>query len=201
MSQGRPRNFDIEDAFVKAEQCFCELGYEGASLSKLTKAMGINSPSLYSAFGDKESLFIAILDRHVAPSVEFMNSVLDDPNHNTLEAFVALINIIVDCQLNSAEKHGCLIANSSIYLGEQYPKISQKLQEINDIQEALFIKRLESGIQARDIAQTVDSQKVARFLIALIRGLSIQTRSQKDPQLVRDIGDQAVAYLNQSLKI
>ena len=55
--RGRPRNFDRAQALQKAMEVFWSKGYEGASLTDLTEAMGINSPSLYGAFGSKEGLF------------------------------------------------------------------------------------------------------------------------------------------------
>lgn len=55
--RGRPRNFDRDQALRKAMEVFWSKGYEGASLTDLTAAMGINSPSLYGAFGSKEALF------------------------------------------------------------------------------------------------------------------------------------------------
>ena len=55
--RGRPRNFDRAQALRKAMEVFWSKGYEGASLTDLTAAMGINSPSLYGAFGSKEGLF------------------------------------------------------------------------------------------------------------------------------------------------
>ena len=55
-ARGRPRTFDREDALRRAMEVFWEHGYEGASMTELTAAMGINSPSLYAAFGCKEQL-------------------------------------------------------------------------------------------------------------------------------------------------
>src|SRR5688500_7232470 len=43
---------------------FWEQGYEGASLSDLTEAMGISRKSLYAAFGNKEELFTRVLQRY-----------------------------------------------------------------------------------------------------------------------------------------
>jgi AcrR family transcriptional regulator len=62
---GRPRSFDIDGALDRALRVFWRKGYEGASLSDLTKAVGVNRPSLYAAFGDKEALFRKALDRYL----------------------------------------------------------------------------------------------------------------------------------------
>ena len=52
---GRPREFDLPQALDQALQVFWRNGYEGASIADLTAAMGINPPSLYAAFGNKEA--------------------------------------------------------------------------------------------------------------------------------------------------
>ena len=63
MRTGRPRSFCTDTALDRAMTVFWRKGYEGASLVDLTEAMGINSPSLYAAFGNKEGLFRAVLER------------------------------------------------------------------------------------------------------------------------------------------
>ena len=61
---GRPREFDVDAAVEAAMRVFWEKGYDGATLSDLTSAMGINRSSMYTIFGDKEALFRKAIDRY-----------------------------------------------------------------------------------------------------------------------------------------
>jgi AcrR family transcriptional regulator len=76
---GRPRAFDPDAALERAMHVFWGKGYEGASLSDLTRAMGINRPSLYAAFGDKEQLFRKVLDRYVHGPLAYFGKALTAP--------------------------------------------------------------------------------------------------------------------------
>jgi len=62
--RGRPLSFDRDAALQRAMEVFWAHGYEASSLQDLTQAMGINPPSLYAAFGDKEKLFMEVVDRY-----------------------------------------------------------------------------------------------------------------------------------------
>jgi len=79
-AQGRPREFCTETALVAALRVFWSKGYEGASLSDLTEAMGISRPSLYAVFGNKEALFRRALDLYDRDSAAFMTAALKAPN-------------------------------------------------------------------------------------------------------------------------
>ena len=63
-AMGRPREFDADAAVEAAMRVFWEKGYDGATLSDLTSAMGINRSSMYTIFGDKEALFRKAIDRY-----------------------------------------------------------------------------------------------------------------------------------------
>src|ERR1700704_2217328 len=76
---GRPRSFDLDKALDAAMQVFWQKGYEGASLSDLTHAMGVNRPSLYAAFGDKETLFRKALDRYTKGPAAYVREALKQP--------------------------------------------------------------------------------------------------------------------------
>src|SRR5437899_11421190 len=79
MPSGRTRQFDVDEALDRALEVFWARGYEGATLPELTRAMGINRPSLYAAFGNKEQLFRKALDRYQAGPLSFMAEALSRP--------------------------------------------------------------------------------------------------------------------------
>ena len=72
--RGRPREFDVEEALAAALHVFWEKGYEGASLTDLTEAMGITRPSLYAAFGNKEDLFKRALDLYEREKLAYVGA-------------------------------------------------------------------------------------------------------------------------------
>ena len=79
MTLGRPRAFDIDQALDCALRVFWRKGYEGTSLPDLTKAMGINRPSLYAAFGNKEELFRKALDLYAEGPAAFIREAVEKP--------------------------------------------------------------------------------------------------------------------------
>ena len=79
LQKGRPREFDAEDALDRALEVFWRKGYEGASLAELTEAMGINRPSLYAAFGNKEALFRLAFDRYADGPAAYTREALEAP--------------------------------------------------------------------------------------------------------------------------
>src|SRR5947209_16697338 len=103
---GRPRSFDLDKALDAALQVFWRKGYEGASLSDLTQAMGINRPSLYAAFGDKEMLFRKALDRYASGPAAYVSEALKEPTARA--AIERLLREAADSLTNPHNPPGCL---------------------------------------------------------------------------------------------
>ncbi len=98
---GRPRGFDMERALDEAMEVFWRHGYEGATIAELTAAMGINPPSLYAAFGSKEGLLKAALDRYSERRDDFMREVLAAPTAR--EAAEELLLRLADLQTDPGQ--------------------------------------------------------------------------------------------------
>src|SRR4051812_14757728 len=106
MPKGRPRKFDVEKALDAALLLFWRHGYEGTSLAALTQAMGINMPSLYAAFGNKESLFRKAVDRYIQMPASYLPNALTEPTAR--RAVEKMFEGAVGMVMNPRLPDGCL---------------------------------------------------------------------------------------------
>src|ERR1700722_8824463 len=112
MTIGRPREFDTNKALDEAMEVFWRHGYEGATIAELTGAMGINPPSLYAAFGSKEGLLKAALNRYSARRAEFMTEALAEPTARLVAERVLLK--LADKQTDPDNPPGCLLVAAGL---------------------------------------------------------------------------------------
>src|SRR5215470_3064206 len=112
MAMGRPREFDVDQALERALQVFWRKGYEGASLPDLTEAMGINRPSLYAAFGNKEGLFRAVVERYVEGAASCVRQALEQSTARAVAE--ALLAATIDVVTDSKNPRGCLLVQGAL---------------------------------------------------------------------------------------
>ncbi len=113
--KGRPREFDLDEALAAALRVFWTKGYEGASLTDLTEAMGITQPSLYAAFGNKESLFSKALDLYEREKLAYIGEALQAPTSRGVAE--RLLRGALKMQTSDCEPKGCMRVISSVSCG------------------------------------------------------------------------------------
>ena len=118
----RPRSFNIEAVVESAKDTFWRLGYDGAAISDLESSTGLSRSSLYQAFGSKEQLFRAALDRYIRDFVGPLLAPMEAPDADlrAIEAFFGrLIELVRGDGL--ASRYGCLWVNSIADLNRRLP--------------------------------------------------------------------------------
>jgi len=173
--RGRPREFDHEEALDKALDVFWKRGYEGASLSELTEALGINRPSLYAAFGNKEELFRKALQRYMAGPVAYASAALQQPTaRKVVETFLADSALLLT---NPKTPHGCMMVQGALSCGEGAQTISRLLADYrNSFQDALRL-RFERARLDGDLPASTDAAVLARYVATIHQGMSVQGTS------------------------
>lgn len=200
--RGRPRAFDKQTALQQALQVFAQRGYEGASLDELTTAMGINRPSLYAAFGNKETLFLQALEAYACPQDAQMRAQLFAET-DTRTAFARLFETLAKLHAGQSEcgqpMGGCLLTNSTILSCSEQQTMAEALKTRHDSHEQIFYERLEQGRAAGDLAADCDTLALARYFNCLLAGLAVLARAQQNPEALLAVARLAPLALDRNI--
>ena len=111
----RPREFDIDAALDRAMQVFWTKGYDGASLPDLLEAMNIARGSLYKAFRDKRSIYLAALDLYDRVEIQQAVDVLGDrgtgDGSGRIRLFLDDARVAV---VKRNDRRGCFMCNAAV---------------------------------------------------------------------------------------
>ena len=191
---GRPRAFDEEAVLGRAAEVFWRHGYEGASLSALTSAMGINRPSLYAAFGSKEQLFQRAFARYHEIQVAGARAALDRPTaYAAVEAF---LRAGADGLTTRDHPAGCLSIQGGLACSPDNARISEILAAGRAATESALVERLSRAEEEGDLPDGVDARALARFVMALSEGHAVHAAagaSRDDLQASVDVALRALA--------
>jgi AcrR family transcriptional regulator len=195
-SLGRPRAFDLDRALERALRLFWEKGYEGTSLSDLTKAIGINRPSLYAAFGNKETLFRKALARYVEKTVGFVLEAIKEPTARRVVA--RLLLSAADMVTEPHHPPGCLTVRGALASGEEADPIRLELALRRSESEALIRKRLDTAKRQGDLPPDANPADLARYLATVYQGMSVQAAGGATRQQLRRVAKIALTAWDRS---
>jgi AcrR family transcriptional regulator len=184
MRTGRPREFDPNRALDRALEVFRRKGYQGASLPDLTRAMKINRPSLYAAFGNKESLFRQALDRYAAGPASYVRQALAQPTAR--QVIEQLLNGAYKSLTDPTHPPGCLMVQGALSCGQSADPIRRELISRRAILQSALTRRLTRARSQGDLPKAINPADLSRFIVTLIHGMSVQAAGGATrPQLRR----------------
>jgi len=171
---------------------FWRHGYEGASLSDLTKAMGINSPSLYACFGSKEGLFKAVLERYDQRREIFMTGVLAAPTAASVaEAFLMGVAAFA-ADTSGRNPPGCLMLQGGLSCGDTV--IPDTLARHRAEKEAMLRTRFEQARKSGDLPKSSDPAALARYVMVMSNGICVQAAAGASEHELKEVA--AIALTN-----
>lgn len=172
MGRGRPREFDADKALDAALLLFWHRGYEGTSMAALTRAMGINTPSLYAAFGNKERLFRAVLDRYLEQPASYLPRALEESTAR--RAVERLFQGAINMVMQQGRPDGCLLVQGALASGPTSAAIRRELARRRAGAEAAVCRRMQRAIDDRELPAGVDAAKLAKYIVTVLWGMSVQ---------------------------
>ncbi|MXP42528.1 TetR family transcriptional regulator [Altererythrobacter soli] len=187
--RGRPREFDVEEALAAALRVFWTKGYEGASLSDLTEAMGITRPSLYAAFGNKEALFKQALDLYEREKLAYARSALEAPTARGVARRMldgTIENITSECR-------GCLGVIASVSCSNPDSPIGQEMRDRTQHVRTALVERLQKAIDDGDFTIPVEAEAMTRYLLAVMQGIAVQAGAGASRDELQEVAEATLA--------
>jgi AcrR family transcriptional regulator len=169
----------VDAALARALEVFWSKGYDGASLNDLTDAMGINRPSMYAAFGNKEELFKKALDLYEREKMAYIGRALDQPTARLVAE--TMLRGAIDTACGGDQPHGCLRVINSVACSPEAGSIRHEIVERGKAGRAALAARFERAKAEGDIPDHVDPQGLTGVLVAMLQGISLQA-SQGAPR-------------------
>jgi TetR/AcrR family transcriptional regulator, transcriptional repressor for nem operon len=179
--RGRPREFDMDEALDQAIRVFCEQGYSATSIGDLIDAMGLASGSIYKAFHDKRSVFLAALDRHVLLRKEQIAAAArsSKPARERLRDVLAFF---VESSKGAEGRRGCLIVGSAVELAIADREVAARVTASLSKNEVFLADLIREGQADGSISSQVDPEQTARVMVCLTQGLRVVGKSGRAPQ-------------------
>ncbi len=188
--RGRPREFCVEQALAAALGVFWRKGYEGASLSDLTGAMGISRPSLYACFGNKEALFRQALDLYEGEKMAYVGEALAKPTARGVAEH--LLAGALERQTCGGDPRGCLGVVSAMQCGDGAQSIREEVQARGVAASDALIARFERARTEGDLPASASAEGLARLLYAVSQGLAMQASAGAPPEALKALVETAL---------
>src|SRR6476646_1610431 len=169
---GRPRAFDPDAALERAMHVFWAKGYEGAALSDLTRAMRINRPSLYAAFGNKEHLFRKVLDRYMDGPLAYFGKALAAPKARDVieQILFGAARMASDPRLPA----GCLMVQGALACGDAAGSVRKEVAGRRGASEVALRRRLQRAKREGDLPRNANPAELARYVMTVLQGMAVQ---------------------------
>ncbi len=173
--RGRPLSFDRDAALEKAMLVFWERGYEGASISDLTAAMGITPPSLYTAFGDKETLYLEAMERYLLGPGNFAARALSQET-TARESVRRLLRDAAAELTRECHPQGCMMALTAASCSVATEHIQAAMARRRSEALDLLRERIQRGIDDGELPPGTDAAALANYYATVYQGMSMQAK-------------------------
>ena len=188
------KQFNTDDALMKAMEAFWARGYEATSVQDLVDCMGVNRGSLYATFGDKHSIFVEALRRYDAIHREAWIAGLAKST-SPRKAIIGAFEEAIAAAVERGSRDGCLLVNTALELSPHDEEVAEIVSHGLAEMEGFFREMIEEGQRQGEIDQSVHSVDTARSLLSLFIGLRVLSRSRPEAELLRSIAKHADALV------
>jgi TetR/AcrR family transcriptional repressor of nem operon len=190
----RPREFDEEEALDRAMKVFWSKGYASTSLEDLLTGTGIARQSLYTAFGDKHSLFLKALERYLDKNARPLRSVLMEAP-SVAQALWTVFSAIAEGAATEKQR-GCMLVNAITEMVPGDAEVAKLVEANHRFLLATFRMGLERAAKEGELAAGANIEELAHYLVAAHQGLRVVARVDQSRAHLKAIVKSVLYFLN-----
>jgi AcrR family transcriptional regulator len=174
-ARGRPRGFNLEAALDRSLELFWQKGFQNTSLDEIADAVGVKKPSLYAAFGDKETLFRRVLERYAGKLQE--PALALDRYNDIREAMAAFIELCIEGGCGQGQPRGCLLASAFANCSLLPSNLAKEVKALVHQADRAIAQRLKRAVRDGQLPTDFDVRGTAKFITTLMHGMAIRIRA------------------------
>ena len=171
---GRPLSFERQEVLEKAMLTFWRHGYETTSISNLTAAMGVTAPSIYSAFGDKKTLFLEAMHLYAGSPEDFKFSLWEA--HTSREAIHAMLLSTAHAFTAKNMPRGCLLASATASGSKDSADVQAAVAKVRASIIEILRERIEKDVEQGKLSKKIRPLSLARLVVSIVQGMSALAR-------------------------
>lgn len=187
---GRTRTFDVDEALEAALGVFWRKGYEGATYADLVAATGVERPALYSAFGNKEALFLRALQRYDTHYANYVPAAIE--RSTAREVAEGVLFGAVELSTRFADRAGCLGVNGALAGSDEAEQARSALIAWRADGESALRHRFERARSEGDLPAHADCATLAAYLLAVAHGIAVQAKAGFASETLMLVAQQAL---------
>jgi AcrR family transcriptional regulator len=171
---GRPLSFDRDLALRQAMLLFWRHGYETTSIADLTAAMGVNAPSLYTAFGDKRQLFLQVVRLYAGDPAATAQAINEAPS-----AFHAARDLMIGAAIaytGEETPKGCLLASATASGSAASETVQRAIADVRRQVQQCLDRRIERDLSDGTLPPGTQAAELSGLVMAVMQGMSVLAR-------------------------
>jgi TetR/AcrR family transcriptional repressor of nem operon len=202
----QPRAIETRDRILReAARLFALKGFHDTKVDDIIKAANVTSGAFFHHFQGKEDLGFAVIDRHMEERGQKLDRIEerlptsrgDDPLQRVFQRLDAVCEMVTS---RGKKKGGCVIGNLSTALSDTHPAFRKRLAECFDEMAFEFKPRLDEAVKAHRPARKVDTRQLARYMVTVIEGAIMLSRTHGESDLVHGQFHMLKEYLRQAVE-
>jgi TetR/AcrR family transcriptional regulator, transcriptional repressor for nem operon len=187
-----------QEIIRKAAPIFNQRGFDGAALSDLMKATGLEKGGIYRHFDSKQQLAAEAFDYAWRETFDARIHDLDSIS-NTVDRLKQLLTNFVERR--GIIPGGCPLLNTAIDTDDGNSVLRDRARKALDGWRSYLMSVIRAGIKAREIRSSIDAKKLATLIISSLEGAVMVYRLERSEEALRAVQAHLNNYLEAEVRV